>query len=184
MTDCLIVIREATVADAAAIARVHVRSWRETYRGIVPEEYLADLSRERRMEMWTQVIGNPERGQVVYVAEDPDAGIVGFANGGPDWQDDPIYRGELRAIYILADYHGRGLGRRLTGAVVGWLRARGYLSLLIWVLADNPARGFYEALGGSEVRRTTIEIGGKSVEEVAYGWDDVTSLVSGTDVTP
>jgi hypothetical protein len=36
------IIREAELYDAAAIAIVHVDSWRSTYRGIIPEDYLFD----------------------------------------------------------------------------------------------------------------------------------------------
>jgi HAD superfamily hydrolase (TIGR01509 family) len=43
-------VREATPADAGAIARVHIESWRSTYRGIVPDEYLESLSHEGDME--------------------------------------------------------------------------------------------------------------------------------------
>ena len=45
-------IRPATAGDAAALARVHVDSWRTTYRGIVPDEALAHLSYERREQLW------------------------------------------------------------------------------------------------------------------------------------
>lgn len=38
------ILREARLDDASAIARVHVDTWLSTYRGIVPEEYLSKLS--------------------------------------------------------------------------------------------------------------------------------------------
>ena len=44
-------IRMALAVDAPAIARVHVDSWRATYRDIVPEEHLAKLSYEKREEL-------------------------------------------------------------------------------------------------------------------------------------
>ena len=47
-----------------------------------------------------------------------------------------------------------------------------------WVLEENPSRRFYESLGGIEFKRQTITIGGRDVVEVAYGWDDITPLVS------
>ncbi len=40
-------LREANVLDAAAIAKVHVDSWRTTYAGVVPEDFLAQLSYEQ-----------------------------------------------------------------------------------------------------------------------------------------
>ncbi len=50
--------------------------------------------------------------------------------------------------------------------------------MLVWVLEQNPARGFYEHLGGVDLRAKPIQIGGKDLVEVAYGWRDLRTLVS------
>ena len=50
--------------------------------------------------------------------------------------------------------------------------------MLLWVLAENPSRGFYEALGGAEVRQETITIGGTELVEIAYGWSDISPLAT------
>ena len=52
-------IREASPRDAAAIARVHVDSWRTTYAGIVPADYLANLSYTRREQFWCDILSTP-----------------------------------------------------------------------------------------------------------------------------
>jgi L-amino acid N-acyltransferase YncA len=170
-------IREANTADATAIAHVHVASWRTTYQGIVPETYLANLSEQRRAEVWSTRLSNLPEGECVHVAEDETQGIVGFAGGGPVRDGHPGYTGELYAIYLLAEYQGRGLGRALTVAVARRLAEAGMRSMLVWVLADNPSRAFYTALGGREVGEKSVEIGGKALTEIAYGWDDVGGLL-------
>jgi GNAT superfamily N-acetyltransferase len=114
------------------------------------------------------------------VAEDESGEIVGFASGGPERSGDAAYGGELYAIYILLPYQQRGIGRRLSFAVVERLARAGIRSMLIWVLADNPARRFYEALGGREVDRKQVEIGGAVLDEVAYGWSDTGVLADGS----
>jgi hypothetical protein len=53
--------------------------------------------------------------------------------------------------------------------------------MLVWVLADNPARGFYERLGGRYLRQKPIEIGGIDLFEAAYGWDDIRVLIDARD---
>ena len=54
--------------------------------------------------------------------------------------------------------------------------------MLLWVLKDNrPARKFYEALGGTTLREKSIEIGSQSLIEVAYGWKNLSALVSTKD---
>ena len=175
-----ITVREAGPADAAAIARVHVDSWRTTYCGIVPDDYLAQLSYAERERRWQSDLINAESGQsayFVYVAEDESGQIVGFASGGPERIGDPVYTGELYAIYILAAHQGNGMGRRLVQSLAARLVQAGMRSMLVWVLADNPSRHFYEALAGEPVRQQPIEIGGVMLDEVAYGWPDTSLLV-------
>ncbi len=164
-------VREATVDDVPAIARVHVDTWRATYRGIVPDDFLDGLTYEGRERQWTAALGPGSRTRL-FVGEDDAGRVVGFAACGPELGGDPDYRGELYALYIDAAAQGRGLGRQLVRAVAGRLADEGMTSLLLWVLAENPSRGFYERLGGREVRTQPIAIGGATLEEVAYGWPD------------
>jgi GNAT superfamily N-acetyltransferase len=170
-------IREAVVADAAGIARVHVDSWRSTYAGLLPAGFLAGLSYTGREEVWRRTLANPLAQTCVYVAESAGGQIAGFANGGAERTGQTGYDGELYAIYLLANFQRRGLGSRLVRAVAARLAAFGCASLLVWVLATNPARTFYERIGGRYVSEQEIEIGGERVREVAYGWPDLGGLL-------
>jgi ribosomal protein S18 acetylase RimI-like enzyme len=173
-------IREAVPADARAITRVHIDTWRTAYAGIVPAEHLAGLSYERREAVWVQILSRDEPAQSNFVAETGSGEIVGFAGGGPEREGDRVYRAELYAIYLLREHQRRGTGRRLARAVARGLLAAGFDSMLLWVLEDNhPARRFYESLGGEQVGRKTIEIGGSGLVEVSYGWRDITGLAGG-----
>jgi GNAT superfamily N-acetyltransferase len=167
------IIRQATLEDAAGIAKVHVDTWRTTYRGIVPEEFLANMSYQESEKRWAARLNDSEGKTCIYVAEDEARHIVGFVCGGPDRDNDPVYKGELYAIYILQAYHGQGLGRRLTLALVEELLQMGLDSMILWVFAVNPARRFYEALGGQLVKMNQFEISGVIIDEVAYAWPDI-----------
>lgn len=172
-----ITVREATSNDVPAIARVHVDTWRTTYRGIVPDERLATLSYERRAEGWHRILNQAqEDSNFTLVAENESSEIVGFANGGKERTGDPVYTGELTGIYILQTYQRQGIGRSLVAIVAERLGDLGLHSMLIWVLADNPACQFYAALGGIQIREQTRQIGEKSLIEIAYGWTDTTNL--------
>jgi ribosomal protein S18 acetylase RimI-like enzyme len=163
--------------DAAGIARVHVDTWRTSYQGIVPTDFLAGLSYERRQRDWEQMLGRSDSGEAVYVAETAAGEIVAFAAGGPERSGDPLYRGEIYALYILREHQRAGIGRRLMGALAAHLANAGIHSLLLWVLAVNTsARRFYAALGGLPLREQTFELGGATLVEVAYGWPDTSSL--------
>jgi GNAT superfamily N-acetyltransferase len=170
-------IRTAKMNDAAAIAKVHVDSWRTTYKGIVPDEFLASLSYEQREQLWRRVLTDPSGPSVVSVAEDEYGKIVGFASGGPECTGDPIYTGELYAIYLLAQHQGKGIGRQLAITLVNRLRQEGMTALLLWVLAENHSRKFYERLGGRPISEKTVIIGGVPLIEVAYCWRDIRMII-------
>ncbi len=172
-------VREAREEDADSIARVHVDSWRTTYRGIIANTFLEALSYDDRERYWRSLLVQTGRTSLIYVAEDDDGEIVGFACGGPAREDNPAYRGEVFAIYIIQSAQRRGIGRALIAAIVQRLLQQGIESLLIWVLSENPSTAFYKALGGQQIQEKSIEIGGVKLREIAYGWTDIHPLVSG-----
>ena len=143
-------IRAATRADAAAIAAVHVASWRETYTGMLPQAVIERNTLERRHALWERVLSEATRD--VFVATENDA-VVGFICGGPMPESirgrAPIagHDAYVDALYVLAASHAHGIGRALLGALAQRLAGRGFRSLALHVVADNPARGFYERLG-------------------------------------
>ena len=165
-------LREATVADAAGIAFVHVESWRTTYPGIMPQAHLDALSVAERTELWLGILQNStERQRCTFVAESENGAIVGFVHGRERFGD-PDYAAEIQTIYLLKSQQGTGLGRQLMVAAVRHLRENGFPTLMLWTHVRNPARGFYEALGGAAVRSTQRVIKGVTYDDVGYGWDE------------
>ena len=168
-------IRAAQLEDAYGIARVHVDSWRTTYKGIIPDEFLATLSYERQEQSWQRILSDPAH--MTFVALDEAGTIVGFVNGGPEREGDPVYKAELYAIYMLQETQRHGLGRRLVKELTSLLTKRHYTSMMLWVLASNPACRFYEALGGQVIKQKQDQIGGAFYVELAYGWQDLSILL-------
>src|SRR5690625_872372 len=128
----MMVIRAGLPDDAVAIARVHVDSWRSTYRGLLPDSVLANLSVEQRAATWRQAAETAlvsEGRSCVLVAEDAGDGIIGFAAAGPEREENTEYGGELYAIYLLERHQGRGVGYALASEAVDRLRAQGHESM-------------------------------------------------------
>lgn len=169
----MISIRSAVVEDASAIATVHVAAWKETYRGIVPEEFLNNLSIQRRTQQWESSLSDEESTYHRAFVAEMDGQVVGFSNYGLPQEKNSGFDGELFAIYILQFAHKQGIGKLLVEAVVRGMRDLGYKSMMVWVLRDNPARGFYERLGGVYLYEKPIDIGGVQLMEAAYGWRDL-----------
>jgi ribosomal protein S18 acetylase RimI-like enzyme len=167
-------VRPAEIDDAAAIARIHVATWRTAYRGLLSDDFLASLDEAGYAERWRRTL--TDGSGRVYVAE-AAAAVVGFASGGRERAGEDGYEGELYAIYILDEAQGRGHGRRLVQAVAGGLREMGLGDMIVWVLRDNqPARRFYERLGGTYIRVQPITIGSTLLQEVSYGWKSLESI--------
>jgi GNAT superfamily N-acetyltransferase len=165
-------IRAATADDAIAIAHVHVESWRTTYAGIVPDDYLAGLDEALRVKLWREWLAS---GAVVLVAE-RKGGVVGFVHAGQVREAIETADAEVYSLYLLKEAQGRGIGRGLLRAVAGVVEQKGFSSLGLWVLERNRSRGFYESCGGRMAISKVIEIGGARLMEVAYWWPDLTVL--------
>lgn len=161
-------VRPADRGDAAAIARVHVATWRSAYSELLPADFLASLSETAYEGRWQRILET--NSNKVYVAEN-DGDIVGFASAGRERAGETGFQGELYAIYVLESAQGQGHGRDLVRAAVGGLRELGLTDMIVWVLKDNAGgRKFYERLGGVYVRAQPITIGPAVLEEVSYGW--------------
>ncbi len=173
----MIRVRNATPRDASPIARVHVETWRDSYAGILPSHKLAGMSRRQHVGGWSQSLRTPRR-EIVLVAEDAADGILGFGTAGRARSFSPPYDGEIYMLYVLPGFQDLGIGRALMQGLFERLLTRRFRSGLLWVLADNPARFFYQTVGGKLIGRREEPIWGVSVEELAYGWPDLSKAVA------
>jgi len=177
-------IRLARPEDAPAIARVHVAVWHSTYRGLIADALIDKVTLEQREAMWTDILTAYTATHPVLVAEDFGIGICGFGNAGPlRGEEVQGYSGEFKTLYLLPAYQRRGIGRALLGRLAVELLQRGHASALAWVLASNPACGFYEAMGGTICAQRLApdsedgdEDEGDSPADLAYGWSDLAAL--------
>jgi GNAT superfamily N-acetyltransferase len=80
------------------------------------------------------------------------------------------YDGEVYTLYVAPDFFGRGVGTNLLRSAFGALRGSGFTSCVIWAHARNPARYFYEAVGGRLVAERSRRMLGVAVPEAAFGW--------------
>jgi ribosomal protein S18 acetylase RimI-like enzyme len=135
-------VREMRSQDADDIARVHVQVWRQTYVGLVPEEFLAAMDSEASADRWRALLAQDPGDIRRLVGLSPVREIVAIATSGPSRDDDPPTELELRAINVLAAHHGTGLADLLMDSLIGMQAAS------LWVLHDNaPARTFYSRYG-------------------------------------
>lgn len=167
-------VRPATVADAQAIGEIRVLSWQKAYAGMLPEDFLRRLSVEAAAQMWTDVLGGPDRSGTVLVVESAgcERHLAGFAAFGPRRDYAGSEAGELYALYLHPRHWGRGLGAQLHGAVIDALVEDGYRTAVLWVLAANErAKAFYVRQGwvpDGATKTDPVDGGAVTLEEMRF----------------
>jgi ribosomal protein S18 acetylase RimI-like enzyme len=174
----MIQIRRATINDSSGIARVQVDSYQTAYAGILSQDYLEHFSYEDQAQDWYDWMMNRPR-DLIFVAHTETGEMVGYALGRPGLTKLPPFDSELVAMHVHQPFQRQGIGRGLMVKMAEQLQERGCASLMLWVLEKNPARSFYEKLGGQLIGRQEVEMEeGVSAVEVAYGWRNIGDLVS------
>jgi GNAT superfamily N-acetyltransferase len=180
-------VRRARPADAISIGAVHVAAWRNTYPGILPDDFLARLSVPRQAAHYDAAIRSITTGVFVASASGTDvppgsgSRIVGFATAGRARGGEFTRRlgeGEVETLYVLDDWRDRGVGRKLMRAAAAHLAEIGCKSCFLWVLRDNPSRWFYQRLGGKPVAEAMIQFAGTKVPQTAFVWDPIERLLA------
>jgi ribosomal protein S18 acetylase RimI-like enzyme len=168
-----ITYRLACAADAAAIARVQVESWRESFRGILDQAWLDSMSIAQRTESYRQRLTGESEFYHLLVAEDRGT-VVGICDVGAARKEETFgCAAELYSLYLDINYQRRGIGRELFRRAAELLIADGRNSMYLEALAENPYRRFYEQLGGELVARGQLERLGREYMTVFYRWLDL-----------
>jgi L-amino acid N-acyltransferase YncA len=171
-----ILIRKARISDAPAIGRVYVKTWRSTYAGVVPDRVLVGMSEVSQAANWHRQIAR-DKGGIVMVAEADRERIVGVGSAGPA-RGAGEEVGEVYTLYVDPDWHGRDVGRSLLAALLRALADEGRASAIVWVLAANPSRFFYEAVGGRRTVERVEKLWGTELPEIGYRWDDLDAALA------
>ncbi len=138
--------RNASLADVYQIAALHARSWQESYRGIMPDEFLDNNVEAERLAVWRERFDEQQPNRQVILAEE-DGKLVGFACVVTD--SDPTYGALLDNLHVASPHKGRGIGRQLIKRAAEWVNGQDATSpFFLWVYEKNhAARAFYDSLG-------------------------------------
>lgn len=142
-------LRDARHGDEPAVAELHVRSWQEAYRGLMPDDFLDALDPGDREGRYTFGSGD-DGAPVTVLAVDEETGgrLAGFVTFGRSRDEDLPGHGEVGALYVDPERHRGGVGRLLMAEARRRLIGMGYTEAFLWVLDGNDrAREFYEGEG-------------------------------------
>lgn len=169
-----IVVRPALASDVGRLGRVRTASWQNAYGSILPQAELDRLDPARATARFRRVIG--VRSQSLLVVHRPSQPVFGYAWAGPQKDRSLGFAGEVYELYLHPAEQGRGGGRQLLSAMLWRLAERTLWPTVIWVLADNPARHFYEACGGQQVLAGSVMVAGKRLPRLGFSWDNFLPL--------
>lgn len=172
-----ITIRRATAEDAQAIAELRVDVWLETYRGIMPDDYLDDMSVDQSEELWQRVLSADFASRAAVLVAVRGGEIVGFAAGFLMAEERHGADAELNAVYLRKDARRAGWGRCLVNQVANACRGLGAHAMLAWVMQENKgACRFFESLGAELVVEQSFVWDEVEMIEVGYIWSELTAL--------
>jgi ribosomal protein S18 acetylase RimI-like enzyme len=170
-------IRRAEVKDAEDIARVRLTGWRQSYKGMMPDELLGKLDIAADAQRLRAAFADPENKSLRFVVE-LEGKIVGMGACGKAREGADARCGEVYAIYLLEEAKGQGIGRNFMREMVEVLKANGFESLQVRVLENNaPARKFYEKLGGRVAGKGIFKYDGFEMADVTYVWTDIEEVI-------
>ncbi len=149
------IIRKKERKDCDGIARVVTTAWNETYKGIVPDEFLDNLKENEEERIKNSYSKFDENNNHQYVLE-IDNQIVGYVNVGSTDEEIPNC-GEIHTVYIINGYKGHGYGKKLVEAGIKELKDMGYDKMVIGCLQGNKSNDFYKHLGGKLIKTRIFE---------------------------
>ncbi|WP_200847004.1 N-acetyltransferase [Microbacterium sp. 18062] len=161
-------VRAASSEDAAAMAHVHVASWREAYRRtLVPDEVLdAPDFVERRERFWSSALTDPRWAASRVAVAEHRGTVIGIAMSEP--VDGLPWTRHLDVLYVLAAHHGTGVGAALLNAVIDPAE-----DAALWVGDPVPrAQAFYRREGFVPDGTVKIEDGIRAIRMVRLRSDD------------
>lgn len=141
--------RRAEPKDAGKLSLLGGATFLETFANDHPGDALvAFCAKSHSVEAWQAALADPKT--AVWVVEEAAGSPIAYivlvpaTLPGTSADDDS----EIKRIYVLAKWHGAGLGRALYAAAENEARARGSKRLALSVYRKNtPAIGFYERSG-------------------------------------
>ena len=157
------------MADASAVARVHIESSDEAYRPLAREWNPPTL--EKRTQDWVAYIKSAEgKPLAAYLVAEVDDEVVGFIAGGRAREDETDAEVEIFVIHVRPRWRGKGVGGKLWDAICPRLRGAQLRSLCVSTFAELRCCSFYEARGGKIALRNSTTFHGGDVTDVAYVW--------------
>lgn len=155
-------IRQATKDDAKEIVRINIKSWKDTYKNIFPDEFLSSLDSkyEDTVDKCINKINE-------YIVATIDNKVVGFARFGKNKKGYSEDYSEIYALYVDNEFRNNNIGKKLLEYVFNILKSN-YKYCLISTIIENRANSFYQKNGGTKIDESDFELLDNQYKENVY----------------
>ena len=166
------IIRKSTETDMHDLATLVATVWNETYKGIVPDDYLDNMFKNVD-NMATRYRENNKVTKDIYeYLLFIDNELSGFMRFGKSETEPNM--GEIYALYVLAKYHKKGFGKILVNLAIKELKKMGFDKMIIACLVGNPTNEFYKHIGGKYYKEGLFKK--LNIKENIYLFEDIKEL--------
>ena len=159
------IIRMARENDCNELSELKYKVWQTTYRGIYPDYKFYNFDYEKNANSFKRIVNNPEI--QLFVVEDKGK-IIGYMDFGAPFRPFKDYKQEIGLLYVLKEYQGKGIGRKLFNLAYESIKKNGFNEFFISCNKYNiSAQTFYEKMGG-EVIHIDDDNEDKSIPQIKY----------------
>ena len=161
-------IRLAKPGDVEQIAKLYIKSWQKTYKGLLRQEYLDGLTEKAVGERWADYIGRARHG--IFVAVTEDEKILGFGAFKPYHRiDDCIY---IESLHVEESYQGQGVGTAIIKGIYTVGKEENYGRMAVCLVKGNDnARNLYTKLGAVHYKDKVDDFTGEISYSEILIWD-------------
>ncbi len=170
----MIKIRRIEEKDIETVVDITIESWRDTYKGIISDDFLNDMDRKELIERRKK-----DYNQNGFIVAEVNGQVVGFCRYTTENIFSKQYEkvdSQICAFYLRPRFKRKGIGSKIFKKVIKELKNNGNKKMIIGCLKDNKdGRMFYEKMGGKIYDERFFEInekdGIKKYKEVVYIYD-------------
>lgn len=160
-------VEKSKKEDCKEIAEFITRTWNETYRGIVNDEFLDNLKNTEEKRYIKAINNFDEESNIQYIIKKDDK-IIAYLKLSKI--KDTEYKDcmELQSLYVLKKYQKAGIGKELIHIAFNETKKLGYKKMIIGCLEENKSNGFYKKMGCKFVKKRKFKLPNQTLYENVY----------------
>lgn len=159
---------EMSQANVMEYAKINIKSWVESYKNIVDEDYLESINTINELQnRKAALINNLKDGSLRYLLKVNNEYVGIFRVRKTKYEGYEDY-GELGSLYLLNKVKKNGYGKIMFDRAKRELSQMGYEKMIVGCLEENPSNNFYIHMGGVFFKKNPIRIGEQDFFENIY----------------